>query len=402
MSLFSRNDDLPGIHGTVRDLTGANPVRGLKKFSVGDIAVVDAPDISRPAAQQLIDLHPAAVLNIASFSTGTVPNFGPQLMIDAQIPIFEELGAEARSRLRPNKHGRVTEEGELFHGEERVGTAKAVSAQDADRRFAEAQRGLVDHMEAFFGNTIQFIHSEAPLLIDGLGVPDTGLAIERRKVVIVSPGARHKEQLRGLRNFIREYDPVMIGVDAAADTLVADGITPDLIVGNPAGIGAEALRSGARVVLPADPDGHAAGLERIQDLGVGAMTFPAATRSATDLAILLANFHDADLVVNVGAPVDLDSVFAARPEATPAALLARFKAGAKLVDADAVIALYRVNANPGTGWLWAILGILVAAAVIILIAGGIGQGSFIDNLIDTWNSIALTVQGWFFNGNVQQ
>ena len=46
-------------------------------------------------------------------------------------------------------------------------------------------------------------------------------------------------------------------------------------------------------------------------------------------------------------------------------------------------------------WAWAILGVLVAAAVVILIAGLGGDGNFADNLVDTWNTIALTVRGWF-------
>ena len=136
----------------------------------------------------------------------------------------------------------------------------------AESAFSDAQQSLMDDMEAFFGNTIQFIHSETPLLIDGIGIPSTGIDFKDRKVLIVGPGYEHRKQVKELRNFIREYDPVLVGVDEAADTLVDLGYKPDLIVGNPAGIGAEALRSGAKVVLPADPDGHAIGLERIQDL----------------------------------------------------------------------------------------------------------------------------------------
>lgn len=54
-----------------------------------------------------------------------------------------------------------------------------------------------------------------------------------------------------------------------------------MIVGDPDQISTDALKCGAQVVLPADADGHAPGLERIQDLGVGAMTFPAADRRST-------------------------------------------------------------------------------------------------------------------------
>ena len=52
----------------------------------------------------------------------------------------------------------------------------------------------------------------------------------------------------------------------------------------------EALRCGARVIVPADPEGEVEGLDRIQDLGIGAMTFPAATHSGTDLGLLFADY----------------------------------------------------------------------------------------------------------------
>ena len=216
-----------------------------------------------------------------------------------------------------------------------------------------------------------------------------------RKVVIVSPSEEHRNQIKGLRNFIREYEPVLVGVDGGADSLIALGYTPDLIVGNPKEIDTETLRCGARVILPADPDGTAEGLERIQDLGIGAMTFPAATDSATDLALLLADFHEAELIVQVGDSLDLDDIFAAKSHATPAAMLTRLKAGNRLVDSSAIINLYTVSSGSSLAWLWAILGVLVALAVIVLVVGMGGDGTFVDNLIDTWNNIALTVQGWF-------
>lgn len=393
MSLFSRNADLPGLHGTLRDCTSAG--RGFKRLREGDIAVVDAPDITRQDAQRLLDARPAAVVNLARFTTGAVPNFGPHMLLDAGILLYEGAGAELSSGMRDGRKARITEDGEIHQGDRPIGAGAVVTRESAERSFSEAQQSLVDHMEAYFGNTIQFIHSEGPLLIDGLGIPDTGVELADRKVLVVSPGAGHRNQVKQLRNFIREYEPVIVGVDDAADTLLELGYKPDLIVGNPAGIGADTLRSGARVVLPAEPDGHAAGLERIQDLGVGAMTFPAATDSATDLALLLADYHGAQLIVNAGAPLDLDAIFAEDPAATPAALLTRTKVGTRLVDATAVAHLYNVGSGRGVAWLWAVLGVLVALAVIVAVVGLSGQDSFVNNLIDTWNGIALTVQGWF-------
>ncbi|HCM80300.1 MAG TPA: thiamine pyrophosphokinase [Corynebacterium stationis] len=392
MSLFSRTQELPGLHGALRDCTpGGN---GMKKFRAGDIAVINAANISRQEAQALIDVQPAAVVNVAEFSTGTIPNYGPHMLLDAQVELLENVGEEFVAGFRDGKKARITTDGEVFVGDTLLGQGSKVERAKAEKDFAGARRNLVDHMEAYFGNSIEFIHSEGPLLIDGLGIPEAGAEMRERKVLVVSPSEDHRGKIKGLRNFIREYDPVLVGVDSAADSLVELGYTPDLIVGNPQDIATETLRSGARVILPADPDGTAEGLERIQDLGIGAMTFPAATDSATDLALLLADYHEAEMIVQVGDSLDLDDIFAAEARATPAAMLTRLKAGSRLVDSSAIINLYTVKSGSSLTWLWAVLGILVALAAVVLIVGLGGEGTFTDNLIDTWNNIALTVQGW--------
>lgn len=393
MSLFSRNTDLPGEHGALRDCTPGG--KGMKKFSAGDFAVINAANISRQEAQTLVDMKPAAVINVAEFSTGSIPNYGPHMLLDADVTLIEGVGQDFVSNFKDGKKARLTEDGTVYVGDTQLSSGTVVTRDRAEKNFSSAQRELIDHMEAYFGNSIEFIHSEGPLLIDGLGVPDAGSVMAGRKVLVVSPSEEHRKKLTLLRNFIREYEPVIIGVDSAADTLVELGYQPNFIVGNPSEVSSETLRSGAQVILPAEPDGTAEGLERIQDLGIGAMTFPAATDSATDLALLLANYHEAQMIVQVGGALDLDDIFANEPTATPAALLCHMKAGTRLVDADAVINLYAAPSSGAMGWLWALLGILVALAVVILIVGLGGDESFLQNLIDTWNNFALSVQGWF-------
>lgn len=394
MSLFSKGDDLPGVHGIVRDCTREG--KGWRKITAGDIAVIDAPDISRVDAQRLLAVQPSVVVNSSAFSTGMMPNVGPQMLLDANIVLVENVGTETRFALKNGKPARLTDEGELYHGSTLIGKGHVLTREEAESSFVEARRNLVENMEAYFGNATEFINSESPLLIDGIGIPDVDVPIRGRSVVVVAPGREHYDELAVLRSFIREWEPVLIGVDSAADTLVEAGYHPALIVGNPTTIGAQALRSGARLILPAEPDGFAAGLERVQDLGIGAVTFPAATDSATDLALLLASYHGASLVVLAGAEVDLTAMFSGAEVASPSALLTRVKLGSTLVDARTVAELRSADySGRSTAWLWALLGCVVLVSVVLLIAGLDGPGSFGDNLIDTWNNIALTVQGWW-------
>lgn len=393
MSLFSRNaKDLPGITGTVRD--GSRRDRALRRMSAGDIVVIDAPDISRPLAQQLIDANVAAVVNAGAFTTGFVPNYGPRMLLDADITLVENAGAEAFDKLKDGKAGRL-HEGKLFYGDRRVAAGDVVDEAGLEASFDEARSNMIDRLEALSGNLVEFAKTESPLYIDGLGIPDETEPLRGRKVVVVSPGEGHRETLEDLKNFIREYEPLLIGVDGGADTLFDLKYQPDYIIGDPENINSEALRSAGCVILPADPDGHAVGLERIQDLGIGAMTFPALSDSATDLALVFAAHHEADMVVSVGASQSLDSIYhEADQRGVPSALLSRLKVGDKLVDGRLVADLYQVNGR-GFGIAWAILAIFVALAVIFAIAGTSGDGTVAENLIDTWNSIALWFQGLF-------
>ena len=92
----------------------------------------------------------------------------------------------------------------------------------------------------------------------------------------------------------------------------------------------------------------------------------------------------------------MDSIFADAAAAEPAALLTRLKAGRKLVDSTVIEHLYDTNTGGGgVAWAWAILGLLVAAATVVLIVGLGGSETFTTNLVDTWNRIALEFQSWF-------
>lgn len=392
--LAEQNSPAVTTEGALRDCTVGG--RGRKRIRPGDIAIIDSPDLSSSEAQALIEASPGAVVNMARFSTGIIPNYGPLMLLKEGIKLFDHAGPALTEEFRDGvKKGAVEADGTVRNGPKVIGRAEPFTREIAESGFATAQHTFLERMDDSLDEVMSFLRAESPLLIDGLGIPDVEHEIRGRKVLVVGSGAGHRDQVERLRHFIREYQPVLIGVEGGADALVDLGYRPDFVLGNPVNIAAETLRSGAKIILPADPEGNAAGLERIQDLGVSAMTFPAANDSPKDLALLMADYHEAEIIVTAGERVDLDGLFYAREETSPAALLIRAKVSPRLVDAEVIATLYSSSTGRGTAWLWAVLGVLVAVATVILVVGFGGEGSFPDNLVDTWNSIALTVQGWF-------
>ncbi|MFE3292811.1 putative cytokinetic ring protein SteA [Rhodococcus sp. NPDC059234] len=389
-ALLSRNtESLPGITGIAR--VDRNTAKLLRRVGPGDIVVLDELDLDRVTADALVEAGVTAVVNASQSISGRYPNLGPEVIVANGITLVDAVGDEVFKKVKDGAKIRLNEGG-VYAGERRLAKGVEQSEAEISDLMIEAKTGLVDHLEAFSGNTIEFIRTESPLLIDGLGVPDIDVDVKDRHVVVVADGADHVADLKNLKPFIKEYSPILIGVGAGADALANAGYRPDLIVGDPEDVSNATLKSGAEVVLPADPDGHAKGLERIQDLGIGAMTFPASGAPA-DLALLLADHHGASLIVTVGSTVSLDEFFdRGRRDSNPAAFMTRLKVGPKLVDAKAVATLYRSRVS---GAAIALLVLAALTAVIVaLVVSNIG-GEALDWAVQTWNSFALWVQGLF-------
>lgn len=233
--------ELPGVTGLARVDRRVGAL--LARLRPGDIAVLDQVDLDRKTADALVAAAVAGVVNAAPSISGRFPNLGPEILVAAGITLVDGVGAAAlriKDGARPRLHQGVVHAGdkELAHGTEH--TANSI----ADLMI-EAKSGLCTQLEAFSANTIEFLRHEHALIIDGVGVPDVDVPILGRIVVVVATGYGHAADLAALRCFIREHQPVLVGVEAGADVLHAAGYRADLIVGDPNQIGTETLKGGA-------------------------------------------------------------------------------------------------------------------------------------------------------------
>jgi len=386
-ALLSRNTSRPGVVGTAR--VDRDIDRLLRRVCPGDIAVLDVADLDRITADALVDAGIAAVVNASPFVSGRYPNLGPEVLAAHGITLIDETGPDVFKKVKDGAKVRVYEGG-VYSGDRELIRGTERADHDIAELMRQAKSGLVAHLEAFAGNTIEFIRSESPLLIDGIGIPDIDVDLRRRHVVVVGDEPRAAEDLKSLKPFIKEYQPVMIGVGSGADVLRKAGYRPQIIVGDPSQISTDALKCGAQVVLPADADGHAPGLERIQDLGVGAMTFPAAG-SPIDLALLLADHHGAVLLVTAGHTANIETFFdRTRQHSNPSTFLTRLRVGEKLVDAKAVATLYRNRISPGA-IAFLILTMLITVVVVLWVTRA--DATVMHWVTDYWNRFSLWVQG---------
>ncbi len=350
----------------------------VKRLRPGEVAVIDHEDIDRVAAESLVEIRPAAVLNAAKSTSGRYPNLGPKILVEAGIPVVDNLGSGIMD-VREGHTLKITEDGEVYRGETLISQGTYQTPETIEHSLVEAKAGMTVQLKAFAYNTMEYLEKEQELILDGAGLPDVETEFEGRDVLIVVRGHQYKEDLRTLGPYIREYRPVMVGVDGGADAILEAGYKVDIIVGDMDSVSDEALRSGAEVVVHAYRDGEAPGCKRVEDLGVEHKIFPA-TGTSEDMAMLLADGRGAAMIVAVGTHSNLVDFLDKGRRGMASTFLTRLQIGSKLVDARGVSHLYRSRISN-----WQIAFLLIAGILGVLAAiSATEAGQITFDLVRVW------------------
>lgn len=350
----------------------------VKRLRPGEVAVIDHEDIDRVAAESLVEIRPAAVLNAAKSTSGRYPNLGPQILVEAGIPVVDNLGSGIMD-IRDGHTLKITQDGEVFRGETLIsqGTYQTPETIADDLIFAKA--GMTVQLKAFANNTMEYLEKEQQLILDGAGLPEVSTDFEGRHVLIVVRGHQYKEDLRTLGPYIREYRPLMVGVDGGADAIIEAGYEVDVVIGDMDSVSDETLKSGAEVIVHAYRDGRAPGRKRVEDLGIEHKIFPA-TGTSEDIAMLLADGRGAEMIVAVGTHSNLIDFLDKGRRGMASTFLTRLQVGSKLVDARGVSRLYRSRISN-----WQIAFLLIAGVLGVLAAVTATEaGQITFDLVRVW------------------
>ena len=345
----------------------------VKRLELGEVAVIDHPDLDRIAAEDLATSGATAVVNVAPFSTDRYPNVGPLILARAGVVLVEADGASLfetldRGDVVELEGGRVLLSGQM------VAEGIRPSIEDLERRLAEQRTRIDTAIADFATNTIEHVREESGLLSGEIALPRTRTRFDGRQVLIVVRGPSYREDLAALNAYIRDVRPLIIGVDGGADAVIKAGMKPDVILGDMDSASDGALRCGAELIVHAYPDGSAPGHERLEDAKLDHLVIPAPGTSQ-DVAMLLANEKGAELIVMVGAHFNLIEFLDKNRAGMSSTFLTRLRVGETLVDAKGVSRLYRPGIGaPGIA-LFALAFVLVVVAVVIASPG-------IDNVFE--------------------
>ena len=314
-----------------------------------------------------------------------LPRAAFRILAGSTVPVIEDADL---SEVADGTRVRI-DEGVVYavKTDEELATGREADSTDLLAEVDAAESSYVESALAHLANSTEFLSIEHQLLLDGEGLPEIDVDFVDRHVVVVTGSEASKDQLADLKPFIREYRPVLVGVDGGAELLRAAKLTADLVVATPTAVSDEVLTDGAVLVVPADRDGRAEGLERISELGIGATTFPAAA-TARDMALLLAYHGGAEMIVATGEARGLENAFGA--SSSPSSTMVDTTVASRLVHAEACATLYR-SRGAGIGLALVVLAALVAVAVVVLMRDS--AQDLVVWAVESWNSFALWVQG---------
>ncbi len=385
MSFFRRADSVSALNAGPARL-GRRTKDLIKTLNPGDIAIIDHPDLDRIAAEGLIRAQVIAVVNSAAFITGRYPNSGPQQLIEAGITLIDQAGPDAFAAI---PEGAVVEirDGNLWVGDRLEVTAHNLTMSEVVAAMDLARANIGTELELFAENTLRYVQQESDIAFAPIKLPPLKTPIEGRHALVVVRGYDYQSDIKALRPYIRQYRPVLIGVDGGADALLENGLTPEIIIGDFDSVSESTLSSAKDLVHHVHVDGRASGRDQLQEWGVEYEEF-VIDGTSEDVAMLLAYEAGATLIVAVGTHATMVEFLDKGRKGMASTFLTRLRLGPILVDAKGVNQLYE-GAPRRRDWLLLIGAALVVIGVMIAVSRPLQTviDGFRLTLRDLWFSV---------------
>ena len=196
------------------------------------------------------------MVNVSPSISPRYPNPGPLELVRGGVCLIDAPGAPLFEQVREGE--RLSVRGSsLFRNGTRVAVGHELSSDELEQLMAEQQGRVTEALESFADNTMRYLREEGKLLAEGIQLPQLTTRFRERHALVVARGPGYKKDLAIVRTYIRDFKPVLVGVDGGADALLEAGYRPDVIVGDMDSVSDAALQSGAELVVHAYEDGAA-------------------------------------------------------------------------------------------------------------------------------------------------
>lgn len=343
----------------------------VKRLNANQIAIIDHQDIDQVASKSLVEKQVKAVINLSPSISGKYPNYGPSVLLEAQIPLIDiVLGFEKVSLVLDDGDTIVIDNGNIYKEGQIIARGREILKVDVEKKISEAKKNIEFELSKFIDNTLNYAKKEKNVIVD-LTAPDIGIDFTGKHVLIVVRGVDYKDDLEAIKSYIREVNPIIIAVDGGADACLEYGYKPDIIIGDMDSVSDFALEKTKKIIVHAYSNGKAPGLARVKKLNLDYVLYPAPGTSE-DIAMILAYDKGAELITAVGTHSNMIDFLEKGRQGMASTLLVRLKLGNKLIDAKGVSKLYQ-NKIHYRYWVQVLIAVFIPLIFIGLFSPPIKQ-----------------------------
>jgi uncharacterized membrane-anchored protein len=270
-------------------------------------------------------------VNLKNSFTGAYPTGGAHMLLKANLPVLDLIAEESVSRVQPGDELEVAGD-RLYLGSALLASGRRLSLEWWEELWAEAQGRWRGRYQEWNRQVFKDQEREMPFWLEEPELPLLAAILFNKEVVLVGRGLSYIQDIQGLKPYIKQRKPVLIGIEDGADALWEFGFRPDIILGDLTEVSKKAMSAGAEIVF--HPQGNDfSGMDRVQSLGIIPELFHTPLTNE-DAGIFLAYLYGARVIISAG--------FTVKPF-QPGGLWLRQLTAGRVVPAGGAAQLYTPN-----------------------------------------------------------
>ncbi len=311
----------------------------LKRIKKNEIAVINHQDLDEVVIKDIINAGVKAIINFDIYLSGNYMANKLELLFNNKIPmftiidnkntLFEHLEDGMRVII---KKGRAC----FFNKKEKKYNFYSIKCREFSfteymeiiNRVSKKEPKIFNN---FINNSIKYLKKEFNLINKLFPMPELNTIIEDRNVVIVVRGKNYREDFYAIYDFIKNLNPIYIGVDGGADLIMESGIIPNVVLGDMDSVSDQSLILANDVIVHAYLNGYAPGLQRVKNLAIPykILSF---FGTSEDIALLLAYEAKARYIFLIGSHNNFADYHDKGRKGMSSTILTRLKVGHKVLD----------------------------------------------------------------------
>ncbi|WP_058485300.1 putative cytokinetic ring protein SteA [Defluviitalea phaphyphila] len=309
----------------------------IPRITSKDIAIIDHEDLDYACAYGLASKKVRAVINTSSFISGKYPNRGPKILLNANIPIYENVDKNIFKYIKENDTVKI--QGNILIKNNLKVFLKPFTRKQYYISQKISKKNIQNQMNNFIDNTLYYMRKEKQQLFLSRKTPTLNIKIFNRPVLIVIRGEHYIEDLIRLKKFINKNNPVLIGVDGGADAFNYIEIIPDIIFGDMDSVSDYTLKNTKNIIVHGYPNGICPGEKRLKKLKLNYKKY-FCFGTSEDAAILMSYFMGASIIITVGSHNNMIDFLEKNRRGMSSTILTRMLTGYKLIDAKGFFKLF--------------------------------------------------------------